>query len=92
MQKFYVLKGRLGLRNKIIGNRGKCDVVQPSLRDSFVCIGDPALKRRAIFVCACGAEKNLRESADAFRVQSVAEKLFWTFRNGVKFLRFIKIC
>jgi len=36
--------------------------LQPSLRDSFFGADDPALKRRAIFVCASGAKdrQNLR--------------------------------
>ena len=64
--------------------------VQPSLRDSFVGADDPALKRRAIFVCASGAKdrQNLRmlsvfnPCARARRGRSVAEKLFLIFRNG----------
>jgi hypothetical protein len=55
----------------------------------------PGVETPGYFRLRLWREKNLRQSAksaDAVRVQSVAEKLFWTFRNGVKFLRSIKIC
>jgi hypothetical protein len=48
------------------------EIIQPFLRNLCNSKLFPALKRWAIFVCASGAKKNLRESAksaDAFRIQ-----------------------